>query len=86
VPEQIGKEPCLIERDHVVPWKGLIALIKRTLRGSPDVSVDGGAACTADANGSGHSHPALEQAPYETTILACEDSGRRIFSQSQTVR
>ena len=71
--KQTRKELFLIEMDQVVPWKGLIALIKphypKGEGGRPAYPLMAMLRVHLMQNWFGYSDPAMEEALYETTIL-----------------
>ncbi len=71
--KQTRKELFLIEMDQVVPWKGLVALIKpyypKDEGGRPAYPLMAMLRVHLMQNWFGYSDPAMEEALYETTIL-----------------
>lgn len=71
--KQTRKELFLIEMDRVVPWEGLIALIKphypKGEGGRPAYPLMAMLRIHLMQNWFGYSDPAMEEALYETTIL-----------------
>ncbi|HGM7920895.1 TPA: IS5 family transposase [Pseudomonas aeruginosa] len=71
--KQTRKELFLIERDQVVPWKGLVALIEphspKGEGGRPAYPLMAMLRVHLMQNWFGYSDPAMEEALYETSIL-----------------
>jgi len=71
--KQTRKELFLVEMDQVVPWNGLIKLIEpfypKDEGGRPAYPLMTMLRVHLMQNRFGYSDPAMEEAPYETTIL-----------------